>query len=44
MAAILLLDEEDEEAFELIKIIRRMLRDTTDPFTISENEFRRLYR
>ncbi|XP_039303388.1 uncharacterized protein LOC120357293 [Solenopsis invicta] len=47
MAAILLLDEEDE-AFEphnqVMRITRRILRDVSDPFSISDNEFRKLYR
>ncbi|XP_067206716.1 putative nuclease HARBI1 [Linepithema humile] len=46
MAAILLLDEEDD-AFErnkIMRVTRRFLRNTLDPFSVSDNEFCKLYR
>lgn len=46
MAAILLFDEEDdifEQQNNVMKITRRVLRDVTDPFSVSDNEFRALH-
>jgi len=48
MAAILLLDDEEDEAFEphnqVMRITRKIFRDIVDPFSVPDNEFRKLYR
>jgi len=48
MAAILLLGDEEDDAYnqniEVLRITRRRLRDASDPFSIPDNEFRKLYR
>ena len=49
MAAILLFDDEEDDAFEphnnqFMRVTRRILRDATDPFSVSDNEFRKIYR
>jgi len=48
MEAIILFDEEEDDVFqqrnEIMRIARRNLRDMSDPFSISDNEFQKLYR
>lgn len=48
MIAILLLDDEEDDAFEphnqVMRITRRIFRDVSDPFSDPDNEFRKLYR
>ncbi|CAL1678255.1 unnamed protein product [Lasius platythorax] len=47
MAAILLLGDEEDDAVEhnqVMRVTRRILRDVSDPFSIPDNEFRKLYR
>lgn len=48
MAAILLLGDEEDDVYnqniEVLRITRKRLRDASDPFSIPDNEFRKLYR
>jgi len=49
MGAIILFGEEEDDVFqqrnEVMRIARRNLpRDMSDPFSISDNEFQKLYR
>lgn len=48
MAGILLFGNEEDNAFEpqnqVMRVTRKLLRDASDPFAISDNEFRKLYR
>lgn len=47
MAVILLLDDEEDDAFErnkIMRVTRRLLRDTLDLFSVPDNEFCKLYR
>jgi len=46
MAAVLLLGEDDvlEPRNEVMRVTRRLLRDVSDPFSNSENDFRKIYR
>ncbi|KMQ81714.1 nuclease harbi1 [Lasius niger] len=47
MAAILLLGDEEDDAVEhnqVMRVTRRILRDVSDPFSVPDNEFRKLYR
>lgn len=48
MAAILLFDDKEDDAYnqniEVLRITRRRLKDASDPFSISDNEFSKLYR
>ena len=47
--ALLLEEQQDEEADafernEIMRVTRRLLRDTLNPFSVSNSEFRKLYR
>lgn len=46
MAAYLLFgDEDDAEPYnQVMRITRKRLRDVSDPFSVPENEFRKLYK
>ncbi|KAM0724649.1 hypothetical protein ACS0PU_009730 [Formica fusca] len=48
MAGILLFGNEEDNAFEpqnqVMRVTRKLLRDASNPFAISDNEFRNLYR
>jgi len=48
LGALLFFGEDEEPVFELhnrvMRIARRRLRDAPDPFSISDNEFKKLYR
>jgi len=48
MRAIILFGEEGNDVFqqrnEIMRIARKRLRDMSDPFSISDNEFQKLYR
>lgn len=48
MAAVLLLDDEEDDERNnrnnIMRVTRKLLRDAFDPFSISNHEFRKLYR
>ena len=41
---VLNIDEERKNNLEILRMQRRRLRDTSNPFSLQENQFRDLYR